>query len=62
MVELKESAEENPRSGRMERGGIALKGWRPFGKVRKVEANREGRVQSGGVRGDGGIREKKVRV
>ena len=46
----------------MERGGTALKGWRPFRKVRKVEASGEGRARGGGVRGDGGIREKKVRV
>ena len=38
----KVSVEEKPCGGRMERGGTSLKGWRPFGKVHKVEASGEG--------------------
>ena len=53
--------QRKPRSGRMERGGTTLKDWRPFGKVRMVDASREWRARGGGVRRDGGIRGKRVR-
>ena len=47
----------SPRGGRMERGKTTLKVWRPFGKVRMMDASGEWRARGGGVRRDGVIRD-----
>ena len=56
------SAALSPHGGRMERGRTTLKGWRPFGKVRVMDASGGRRAQGGGVGRDGGIRGREGRV
>ena len=56
------SAVLRPRGGRMDRGRTTLKGWRPFGKVRVMDASGGRRARGGEVGRDGAIRGREGRV